>query len=156
MADTVLGIVRGGPVPCWHPPACGVRLFHRWEPLTTPAHHLTVHLAVDKGSEVLDIAPDRHVDDDPGTAGGVPGERVDRGGVALLGLQPPPNPGALSATALTGSSAAMKSASSGSVSGTASRATLTCASSHSMFASVPDGILTVRPISGLAAATTIG
>jgi hypothetical protein len=52
-----------------------------------------VRIGVDVRGERLDRLPDRHVDQDVGAPGLVSSERLHGGRVAVLGLQPPDEPG---------------------------------------------------------------
>jgi hypothetical protein len=59
------------------------------EPLAAVPHHLQVAAGVDEGPQRLQGLPDRQVDHDPLVL-----EGPDGGGVAVLGLEPPHEPGA--------------------------------------------------------------
>jgi len=145
VANAVFGVIGGGPISGGHPPTCGVRLGHPLEPLTSPAQHLAVQLAEHEFGQVLDVAPHRQVHDDTGTAFGVPAERVDRGGVAVLGLQPPHEAGCNICRGVDRVEAVTKSASCGSSRGAANRATFTCASSNDMGQACPTSVSSTTP-----------
>ena len=85
----VLGLDDGRDVPARYPPRHGVQVRQPLEPLPAAAQHLAVRVAEHERGERLDRLPHRHVDQDPGASSRVPLERADRGGVAVLGLQPP-------------------------------------------------------------------
>ena len=109
--DAVLGLAGGRRVPARNPPQRGERGRHPLEPFPAPPQHGDVRRAVHVGRERLHRLPHGHIDQDPAVA-------------ALDSV----NPGALSATAFTESSAATKPAIRGLSSGASSRPMLTCAS----------------------------
>jgi hypothetical protein len=57
---------------------------HALEPLAAAAHDLQVAAVVDEAPERVEVLPDGHVHDQAVVA-----ERLDRGGVAAVVLQPP-------------------------------------------------------------------
>jgi len=70
------------------PDAPSVKLFPRWTKAADERIR-DVAGAVNLAQQVLGVGPDGHVDDNAGAAGRVPLECLDRGRVAVLGLQPP-------------------------------------------------------------------
>src|SRR3970282_796418 len=49
--ETLLGLLRAGPVACFYPPENHVGILHALEPLTTPDHHLAMVRSVDEVGE---------------------------------------------------------------------------------------------------------
>jgi hypothetical protein len=88
VAKALLGLGHGRQAAHGHPPERGLGLAEALEPLPPAAEDGGVGVAVHEGAQRLERLPDRHVDHQP------PAEGADRGGVAVLGLEPPHEPGA--------------------------------------------------------------
>ncbi len=128
LPDPVLGLLGRRTVPAGYPPQGCSGLGGLVEPLPALPHDLQVPHGEDEAGQRLHRLPCGQVDDHAVAPGDIPAEGLHRGGVPVLGLQPPQEDAA-SPSALASSSAAMNGASRGDSSGASRRETFTCARS---------------------------